>query len=171
MDERATVVVGVDASVGSRAALHYAMEDAARRGGTVRVVAVFPPVEYWAGEWGVSARKVGAEIEASLREWTRKEIDALLRERAELAAVPVEVQAISGHPARVLAEQSRTADLLVVGHRGRGAVATVLGSVALRCVLGAACPVTVVRSVAEERVAERSPSTRRGVEIAGPAMP
>jgi nucleotide-binding universal stress UspA family protein len=172
MDRRKTVVVGVDGSVESRAALEYAVEDAARRGGTVRVVAVFPPVEYWAGEWGVSAQQVSAEIEGSLRDWTRKEVDALLRGRTELAAVPVEIQAIPGRAARVLVEQSRAADLLVVGHRGRGGVASMLlGSVALRCVLTAACPVTIVRPVAEERVVERSASSARGaVEIANAAI-
>ena len=38
------------------------------------------------------------------------------------------------------------AELLVIGHRGRGSVASVLlGSVGLYCVLHAQCPVTVVR--------------------------
>ena len=154
MDGTATVVVGVDGSVESRAALQYAIEDAARRGGTVRVLAVFPPLEYWAREWGVSAERVSAETEASLRDWTQAEVDALLRGRTELAAVPLDVQAIPGRAARVLVEQSRAADLLVVGHRGRGGFASaLLGSVALRCVLTAQCPVTIVRPAAEERVA------------------
>jgi nucleotide-binding universal stress UspA family protein len=55
---------------------------------------------------------------------------------------------MSGHPATELVEQSRKADLLVVGHRGRGAIAsTFLGSVGLTCVEHAHCPVTVVRPV------------------------
>jgi nucleotide-binding universal stress UspA family protein len=41
------------------------------------------------------------------------------------------------------------ADLLVVGHRGRGGIARAcLGSVGLQCVLHAACPVVVVRPTA-----------------------
>jgi nucleotide-binding universal stress UspA family protein len=44
-------------------------------------------------------------------------------------------------------DQSRDADLLVVGHRGRGGFGSaVLGSVGLQCVLHATVPVTVVRA-------------------------
>jgi hypothetical protein len=47
----------------------------------------------------------------------------------------------------VLVSESRDADLLVVGHRGRGAFhSTMLGSVGLQCVLHASVPVTVVRA-------------------------
>jgi nucleotide-binding universal stress UspA family protein len=163
MDERATVVVGVDGSAESRAALQFAVVEAARRGGGVRAVRVFVPVEYWAGEWGVSAREVTAEIEADLLRQMRAEVDAVRASRPGLTPVPVEVRALPGSPPQVLVEQSRTADLLVVGHRGHGPLASVmLGSVALRCVRAAECAVTVVRSGAQERVTERSASRARG---------
>jgi nucleotide-binding universal stress UspA family protein len=49
----------------------------------------------------------------------------------------------------VLVEASEGADLLVLGHRGRGALrSALLGSVGLHCVLHATCPVTVVRPAA-----------------------
>jgi nucleotide-binding universal stress UspA family protein len=169
MDERATVVVGVDGSAESRAALQYAVEEAARRGGRVRAVSVHVPVEYWAGEWGVSARQVTADVEADLRRRTRAEVDAVRASRPGLTLVPVEVLALPGSPAQVLVHQSRGADLLVVGHRGHGAVASVmLGSVALRCVLTAECAVTVVRLGAQERATERSAAgaRHRAAEVA-----
>jgi nucleotide-binding universal stress UspA family protein len=60
--------------------------------------------------------------------------------------VSVDVEALVGSPASVLLEQAREADLLVVGHRGRGGfVSAVLGSVGLQCVLHRSGPVTVVR--------------------------
>jgi Universal stress protein family len=69
-------------------------------------------------------------------------------------------------PARIgragpeLTEASAGADLLIVGHRGRGAVASaVLWSVGLHCVLHATCPVLIVRDDAERpaaSVAERA---------------
>jgi len=60
--------------------------------------------------------------------------------------VEMEVVGVAGHPATELVEQSREAALLVLGHRGRGAIAsTLLGSVGLSCVLHAHCPVTIVR--------------------------
>jgi nucleotide-binding universal stress UspA family protein len=62
------------------------------------------------------------------------------------STVPVDVVAIPGSPAKVLVHQTRDADVLVLGHRGRGAVAgALLGSVGLACVLHATCPVTIVR--------------------------
>jgi nucleotide-binding universal stress UspA family protein len=47
----------------------------------------------------------------------------------------------------VLIDESAQADLLVVGHRGRGAfTGMLLGSVSVHCVNGAHCPVVVVRA-------------------------
>jgi nucleotide-binding universal stress UspA family protein len=64
-------------------------------------------------------------------------------------AVPVEVRAVPGNPAEVLLDQAAVADLLVVGHRGLGGVASAcLGSVGLQCVLHAICPLTIVRPLA-----------------------
>jgi hypothetical protein len=58
----------------------------------------------------------------------------------------VELHELEGHPAPVLIDQAKGADLLVVGHRGRGGFASaLLGSVGLHCVLHGECPVTVVR--------------------------
>lgn len=58
----------------------------------------------------------------------------------------IEVVALAGAPGRVLVEQSQHAQLLVVGNRGRGGVASaMLGSVGLHCVLHAQCPVLVIR--------------------------
>lgn len=55
-----------------------------------------------------------------------------------------------GHPAHVLVEESRGADLLVVGTRGHGGfVGLLLGSVSTYCIEHAACPVTVTRSPAD----------------------
>jgi nucleotide-binding universal stress UspA family protein len=74
-------------------------------------------------------------------------VDTVVRERGgALADVPVEVRAVGGSPGHVLVEQSNGADLLVVGHRGRGGLgSTLLGSVGMQCVLHASVPVTVVR--------------------------
>ena len=57
---------------------------------------------------------------------------------------------------------AKDADLLVLGHRGRGAFrSAVLGSVGLHCVLHATCPVTIVRAeraaASEPRVDEAHP--------------
>jgi nucleotide-binding universal stress UspA family protein len=52
-----------------------------------------------------------------------------------------------GHPALVLVDEARYADLLVVGNRGHGAFpGMLLGSVSEYCVTHAWCPVVVVRT-------------------------
>ena len=75
--------------------------------------------------------------------------DAGERLRAEepgRATAPVDVEALMSSPAKVLLEQARAADLLVLGHRGRGGFATaLLGSVGLQCVLQGSGPVAIIR--------------------------
>ena len=71
--------------------------------------------------------------------------------------MPVTVQAETGTPGHVLVDAAEGADVLVLGHRGRGAVrSALLGSVGLHCILHAACPVTIVRPT---KIAEPVPAT------------
>jgi nucleotide-binding universal stress UspA family protein len=68
-------------------------------------------------------------------------LDAILKEVANAEGVEVERRVVEGAPAAVLVEESRDADLLVVGSRG-----LVLGSVSQQCAHHAECPVVIVRS-------------------------
>jgi nucleotide-binding universal stress UspA family protein len=147
MDERARIVVGVDGSAGSREALRFALRDAARRGGRVEVVWAFEPPDWYRlvdGELTLpNLDEVKANLEAQAQQLVR---GIVLEQRAALAAVPVEVVVVHGTPGRVLVEQARGAEVLVLGHRGRGSVASVvLGSVGLYCVFHAPCSVAIVR--------------------------
>ena len=70
--------------------------------------------------------------------------------------VSVSRQVVRGHPANVLVEASRGADLLVVGSRGHGTVVgMLLGSVSHHCVLHAECPVVVTHTASEPRRSSR----------------
>ncbi len=145
MDTRGRIVVGVDGSDGSRAALEFAMEEAARRGSGVRVVWAIPETGYWAAAYGMTPALIG-ELGKDLEKAGRTMADAVVADRGDaLAGVPVEVLAVPGPAASVLVGQAAEADLLVVGHRGRGELRSMLlGSVGLQCVLHAPGPVTVV---------------------------
>lgn len=149
----AMIVVGVDGSAEAGRALEYAAAEAARRGARLRVVSVFSMPEYWAVPIGFAPPQVTVPPVEQLRSAAQ---DAAQAAVAELSAshpdlarrIEVEAVGICGHPVDDLVAQSRGADLLVLGHRGRGAVASaILGSVGLSCVLHARCPVTIVRPV------------------------
>jgi nucleotide-binding universal stress UspA family protein len=152
MSTQGTIVVGVDGSDCSRTALEFALDEAALRGAGLRVVAAAPEADYWAASYGLSPSLL-EELAADLEKTTQAMVDAVVRERGG-ADVPVQVRAVAGSPGQVLVDQSRDADMLVVGHRGRGGLrSAVLGSVGLQCVLHAAVPVTVVRPVQETATA------------------
>jgi len=70
----------------------------------------------------------------------------------EHPGVPLEARAVEGAAARVLLDEAKDADLLVVGSRGHGGFAgLLLGSVSLHCVTHAPCPVVVVRGAPTTR--------------------
>lgn len=146
-DARGAVVVGVDGSVHADAALRFAVAEAARRGTRVVAVVAWGPKNIFGGygvleDPDVVERRLREEADAHIRR-----VHATVGE-GEGADVPFELEFRTGSAAEVLVEVGRSAAVLVVGHRGRGAVrSTLFGSVALSCVLHAPCPVTVVPGV------------------------
>ncbi len=136
------IVVGVDGSDDARAALLWAMEWARRTEAGVEAVLAFDAGLAWIDvgsayedEW---VAKATAKAEADLQQI----LDGVRSDTAEVTVHPVVVQ---GSAAQVLLERAKTADLLVVGTRGRGGFAgLLLGSVSQRCVEHATCPVAVV---------------------------
>jgi nucleotide-binding universal stress UspA family protein len=139
------VVVGIDYSTGARAALIFALHDAARRGVPVEAVIAYRPPDYWMDFYAVSAYKPGKARGAAL-EHAQAFVDRALAEGPQ-PPPEVRVRAAMGTAADVLIHESHGADLLVVGSRGHGGFASMLlGSVSLQCALHASCPVTVVHS-------------------------
>ncbi len=166
MQDKPLIVVGVDGSACAKDALAYTMSDALRRGARVRAVWVFEHPEYWATVYGMPAPTSEFELARRGEDGVRAILDEVLEQGdPAMREVPVEIAAIAGSPGRVLVGQAVEADLLVVGHRGRGGLASaLLGSVGLQCALHAPCPVTVVRpaaapaDAADATVAERQPA-------------
>jgi nucleotide-binding universal stress UspA family protein len=139
------VVVGVDGSEGARAALRFALEDAARRGVPVEVVTAYFPPEAWMDFNAVGEYEPDQARAASL-ERAQAFVAEVVRD-APQPAPEVRVEAALGTAADVLVRESAGADLLVVGSRGHGGFSTMLlGSVSMHCALHATCPVTVVHS-------------------------
>jgi nucleotide-binding universal stress UspA family protein len=143
------VVVGVDGSDGSRAALVWAMAAAARRGAVLEVVSAFSMESYWVDPLLMNPEWVDA-VRSDTEERVRNLVEAVRRDPVVAAVpgavlVPVEVVVVAGAPAEHLVRIAEGAAVLVVGSRGRGGIrSTVLGSVALHCSTHARCPVVVV---------------------------
>ena len=155
------IVVGVDGTAGSRAALAYALDEAGRRDARLEVVMAIAPDRVAVGGGRFAVTPTLAQVTAVVEGALRRLVDEVRGELVPpVAEVDVDVQALLGAPATVLIEQAARAEDLVVGHRGRGEMSSLLlGSVGIRCVLHAPCRVTVVRADADERVAVSVSST------------
>ncbi|MDD7939546.1 universal stress protein [Actinomycetospora lutea] len=151
--DRPRVVVGLDDSIGARAALRYALGEARRDGATVDAVAVYVSPERFAVLARVPIVAERAQVAAATEAAARAVVDEVLAaDRVEHPGrdlPPVTVRAVPGDPGPALGAAGDGAARLVVGHRGRGAVATgLLGSVGWWCLRHAPCPLTVVPAAA-----------------------
>jgi nucleotide-binding universal stress UspA family protein len=139
------VVVGVDGSPGARAALRFALEDAARRGVPVEAVAAYRPPEVWMDFYAMDDQEADRVRDAAV-----EKAEAFVAEvvgEVPQPAPEVRVRAVMGTAAEALIRASAGADLLVVGSRGHGGFSSMLlGSVSMQCALHATSPVTVVHS-------------------------
>ncbi|MDP4510057.1 universal stress protein [Nonomuraea turcica] len=135
------IIVGVDGSVTSRAAVEWAANDAFRMRVPLRIVHAVDRSPYQIGKYPNVALP-----DVLLSEGRRilREAEALARERQP--AIEVETHNIEGAPAVVLREQAKGATELVVGSRGLGGFAgALLGSVSMHVAGHVHCPVVVVR--------------------------
>ena len=130
------MIAGYDGSAGAVGALDWAADEAARRGVALVVVSVtaLPPVgSHLPGPVGGAARA---------RRAVERATDGV---RARHPGLAVEGVAPAGAPAPTLLALAVGASILVVGHRGQGALARMgLGTVARACVNEAPCPVAVI---------------------------
>lgn len=137
------VVVGVDGSDHEAAALREALHEADRRGGRVLAVSAWERRELTLDEYYGVPVYDAADDHLTREQRIREHVDEILATEPGVVHVRVDVDAVSGRAGEVLVERGREADLLVVGHRGRGGLRSVaLGR--LNCVLHAPCPVLVV---------------------------
>ncbi|MGY1829331.1 universal stress protein [Geodermatophilus sp. SYSU D01180] len=133
------VVVGVDGSATSRAALARAAAEAGRLGARLEVVAAYQPVSYWSDLYAITAPPA-----SETEEHARARVTAFAAEVLGSVA-DTDVRVVQGSPGDALVQHADGAALLVVGSRSRSRVAgMVLGSVALHCAVHAPCPVMVV---------------------------
>jgi nucleotide-binding universal stress UspA family protein len=154
------VVVGVDGSSESRAALVTALGEAGRTGAEVEVVATYFPVDHWTDPTLVLVQSVEA-IRADLQRRTEELVADVVGEEVAAGGAPrvVRTTIAEGPAAEVLLQRARKAQLLVVGSRGRGAIrGLLLGSVALHCAMHAPGPVMLVHPQRSRSTVEPGPA-------------
>lgn len=134
------IVVGVDGSLPSKAALAWAVRQAGLTGAAVDVVTAWEFPSFFpapwppdlGGDWKELALRVVTEAVAGLPDSARQ--------------VEIRPTVTEGNASQVLLDASDGADLLVVGSRGHGGfMEALLGSVGQHCVHHATCPVVVIR--------------------------
>lgn len=147
------ILVGVDGSAASKAAVAWAARDAAMRNLSLTLVHVVVPV--------VPALSVSPEIvfPSDVFRWQEDQAVRVLEEARDTVAAsspdvsPSMVNSVVLHGGAVatLVDLSKDADLIVVGARGMGAFSrALLGSVSTGLVHHAHCPVVVIHEDAPE---------------------
>lgn len=130
------ILVGIDGSAHSEAALRWAVAEAAMRGVRVRLVLCWS----YLGIGGGSDQKVGTTEADALA--TLEDVASRLPEDQRSR---IDLVAVNDLPTRGLLDQATTSALVVVGSRGIGGVrGLVLGSVSRTIVERSAIPVVVV---------------------------
>ncbi|GAB4050764.1 universal stress protein [Catellatospora paridis] len=136
------IVLGVDDSPGSAAAVREAFTEARQRDAELLAVRV------WYDAATTLSYSVPALYDAdAARSAEQHELDAALdAEQKRHPNVRVHTQLVTGRAGRELVRLSEQAQLMVVGARGRGGfTGLLLGSVSQQLLHHAACPVLVVR--------------------------
>ncbi|MEU1283505.1 universal stress protein [Kitasatospora sp. NPDC005856] len=140
-DSAPRVVVGVDGSPSSYAALRWAARHATLIGGVVDAIGAWEPPSHF----GWSAPVVDTTFDRELAE--RRFADELHTVLGENCRAEVRQTMVMGDPAEALLDAARGAELLVVGSHGHGGFTrTLLGSVSIHCAQHADCPVVIVRA-------------------------
>lgn len=140
---RRGIVVGVDGSASSTAAVEWAARDAVLRGEPLTLVhVVMPPVT-------LSLPRVS--VPPGFQRWQENAGHLIVDDAAAMAEkavtprrVTIERHVVSGLPVVVLADMSRKAKVTVVGHHGHGRLGRILGSVGFGLTQHGHGPVVVV---------------------------
>lgn len=137
------IVVGVDGSPGSLAALRWAVREASSRRLAVHVVTAWEfPMESTYGDMATIGdfHPVVAAEEIL--------VSALVDAGVAAGDETVTTAPVEGHPAEVLMQVASGAELLVVGSRGYGRIfGALLGSVSHYVAAHATCPVVVIKPI------------------------
>ena len=142
------VVVGVDGSPGSIAAIVWAIGEAELRKVNVRAVIAWEyPYAYGGLTTSVLTQESNDELEKNAFAELEAAINAAVGKltKQEGNAVQIESVAIAGNPSSVMERESFTADLVVVGAKGHSSLSKLLlGSTSDYLAKHSGCPMVIV---------------------------
>jgi nucleotide-binding universal stress UspA family protein len=141
-DRQQLIVVGVNGSPASGAALGWAAEEARLRGARLHVVRVWDPARHAAPYAAIGATPTGEEERAAARDGLAA---AMRAEFGPVAPGGVTAELAEGVAERVLVDRSAVADLLVLGVTNPAWLAgRFAGPVVRACLARARCPVVII---------------------------
>ena len=144
-DQQHRIVVGVEGSGGAKAALRWAIREAALRGGCVEVVTAYSTTYVPASPDFNYVPLDPVDLENEVARMQATVVDEVLAEFGD-SEVDVKRTVLRGRPADTLIKVAEGADMLVVGSRGRGGFRGLrLGSVSQQIAHHGDCPVVIVR--------------------------
>jgi nucleotide-binding universal stress UspA family protein len=138
------IVVGVDGSASSKAALAWAVRQARLTDATVEAVIAW---HYPTAFGGAPFAPIGSVMDTDFAGTAAGVLSDAIKDAVDPAnPVKVSSTAREGIAAQILLEAADGAELLVVGSRGHGGFSeALLGSVSQNCVHHARCPVVIIR--------------------------
>jgi nucleotide-binding universal stress UspA family protein len=140
MNENKKIVVGVDGSAGSNAALRWSIEEGRLRNEPVEIVHCWNVVPPYGGQFSIRADDHAMFEQSALRLVDEMIADVPIKDDDDVRKV-----VRFGSATEILIDESRQATMLVVGARGEGGfIGLLLGSVATKVAAHAVCPVVVV---------------------------
>jgi nucleotide-binding universal stress UspA family protein len=130
------ILVGVDGSTSSTKAVAAAADIASRLGASISLIHVTAEIDY--SRFGPTSKTPdGATMDCDKFNEGKKVLDDL--------KIPYDTICVRGNPAKMLVEQAKKYDLLVLGTRGEGQVAEFLmGSVSSRAAHHSTVPVLLI---------------------------
>lgn len=138
------IVVGVDGSPSSKAALEWAAEEAKLRSLPLEIILTweYPANFGWMPTWPENL-----DFEGDSRKFLDEFIDSVLGHEARFG---ITASVLEGRAADVLVKRSEHASLIVVGSRGHGGFAGLLiGSVSAHLAAHSRCPVLIVHGASD----------------------
>jgi nucleotide-binding universal stress UspA family protein len=156
--EHLGIVVGVDGSTASTAAVRWAARRASKRNTGLTIVHASPPMVPMSSlvEW---RGPTPSDVMSAQEEQARRLIDDAAKTANDTAdGLRIQAKAIAAEPVPALLELSNEAQILVVGRRGMSSLAGVLlGSVSIAMIHRARCPVAVIHDDPPEAASKDAP--------------